>query len=110
MMRLGLFVAAFFSIVTAFAQPAKTAEPAIPTFTVSEILAQRVEYDGRLVRIRASLFATDEGVWFVDYGCPGVVSTNDHVWPSSIWMQVASSEMGPRYSRSSGQLRFRLWE
>jgi len=81
MMRLGLFVAAFFSIVTGFAQTGKTVEAPIPTFTVCEILAQRVEYNGKLVRIRASVFATDEGAWFVG-DCPGVVNTDGHLWPA----------------------------
>ncbi|HSR09340.1 MAG TPA: hypothetical protein VLM42_19565 [Bryobacteraceae bacterium] len=94
MVRLVLAAVAFVPILAPSAQTGKTAEAPIPTFTVCEILAQRVEYDGKMVRIRASIFGTDEGVWFVG-DCPGVVSTDGHVWPSTISMQVASSEMAP---------------
>ena len=94
-MRLTLLVFAIIPILAADAQTGKTAAAPIPSFTVCEILAQRVEFDGKLVRIRASVWATDEGAWFAGYGCPGAVTSDGHVWPSTIWMQVASSEMGP---------------
>jgi hypothetical protein len=94
-MRLVLAAVAFFPILAADAQTGKAVEPPIPTFTVCEILSQRVEYNGKMVRIRASVLGTDEGVWFVDYGCPGVVTSDGHVWPSSISMAVASLEMNP---------------
>jgi len=94
-MRLSLLVFAIIPILAADPQTGKAAEASIPTFTVCEILAQRVEYNGKMVRIRASLFATDEGAWFVGDGCPGVVTTDGHVWPSMISMEVASPEMPP---------------
>lgn len=94
-MRLVLFVVAFLPILAASAQTGKTVEPPIPAFTVCEILSQRVEFDGKQVRIRARLGATDEGVWFESDDCPGVVTTDAHVWPSMIWMQIASPDMNP---------------
>ena len=94
-MRLALLVFAISPMFAADAQTGKTAEAPIPTFTVCEILAQRVEYDGMLVRIRARLGATDEGVWFEGDDCPGAVITDGHLWPSMISMQVASPEMAP---------------
>jgi hypothetical protein len=94
-MRLVLLAVPFFPILAASAQTGKIGESPIPTFTVREILARRVEYDGKLVRIRARLGATGEGVWFEGDDCPGVVTIDGHVWPSMISMQIASPEMGP---------------
>jgi len=94
MMRLVLLAIALIPILAADAQIGKTAEPPIPTFTVCEILSRRMEYDGKLVRIRARLGATDEGVWFEGDDCPGILTIDGHVWPSMISLEVASSEMG----------------
>lgn len=72
-MRLVLLVLAIIPTLAADAQTGKPAEAPIPTFTVCEILSHRVEYNGKLVRIRASVLGTDEGAWFAGDGCPGVV-------------------------------------
>jgi len=50
------------SCVPAAAQAAK-AEDNPPTLTVCDILSQPLRYDGKLVRIRSWLKATDEGTW-----------------------------------------------
>jgi hypothetical protein len=64
--------------------PKAAKEGAPPTLTVCDILNTPLRYDGQLVRIRGSIGATDEGSWFVDESCAGILVTEGHVWPSQI--------------------------
>jgi hypothetical protein len=57
---------------------------AIPTLTVCEALSHASEYDGKIVRIRDQVVATDEGASFLGENCPGVFLTDGKVWPSAI--------------------------
>jgi hypothetical protein len=77
------------SCVPAAAQAAK-AEDNPPTLTVCDILSQPLRYDGKLVRIRSWLKATDEGTWFTSDECPGILTTGKHIWPSIIWFSTPS--------------------
>ena len=77
----------------ALAQSGKTTETEFPTFTVCELLSQRLDYDGKLVRIRTRVSSNSEGVWFPGDDCPGVVNTDGYVWPSMISMSDASPDM-----------------
>jgi hypothetical protein len=51
-----------FGLLPALAQSGKTTEPPIPTFNVCELLSQRIDYDGKLVRIRARFPPTTRGL------------------------------------------------
>jgi hypothetical protein len=56
----------------------------IPTLSACEVLAHASDYDGKLVRIRGPVGATDEGAAFVGEECPGIFVTDSKVWPSAV--------------------------
>src|SRR5215813_6646255 len=62
----------------------ESAQPTMPTLTVCEALSHASAYDGKMVRIRGRVYATDEGAWFYGEDCPGVYITDGKVWPSTI--------------------------
>jgi hypothetical protein len=59
-------------------------QSATPTLTVCEALSHASEYDGKIVRIRGTVYGTDEGAWFFGKDCPGIYVTEGKVWPSTI--------------------------
>lgn len=56
--------------------------------TVCEVLSAPLRYNGRLITIRARVDGTDEGAWLVGNGCPNVLVTAEHVWPSEIFLAM----------------------
>ena len=80
-----LIVLLEFGLAIALGQIPKVAKGGTPpTLTVCDILTTPLKYDGQLVRIRGSIGATDEGTWFVDDSCSGILVTEGHIWPSQI--------------------------
>jgi hypothetical protein len=67
-----------------------------PVISVCEILSDPLRFDGKVVQIRARMTGTDEGSWFIDENCDGVLETDGHVWPSEIAMAPAPSLIAPR--------------
>lgn len=55
-----------------------------PIVTVCDVLSAPLEFDGRLVRIRGRMSATDEGVWLFGDGCRSTPVTDGHIWPTAI--------------------------
>jgi hypothetical protein len=69
----------------------------IPVLTVCEILSQRMHYDGKVVSIRASIHSTNEGVWLDSKNCPGLITTDEYVWPSMIAIQISDADFTSSY-------------
>jgi hypothetical protein len=59
-----------------------------PLLAVCDVLSKPLEYDGKLIRIRGIVEATDEGAWLVSADCPGAVVTFMYAWPSEIWLEA----------------------
>jgi len=76
----------------ALGQTRTPAESQIPVLTVCEILSQRMDYNGKLVSIRASIHSTDEGVWLDGKNCPGLITSDQYAWPSMIAVQTADAK------------------
>jgi len=57
-----------------------------PVITVCDALRAGSFYDGRMVRIRGRIDGTTEGTWLVGDDCPGVLVTDQHLWPSWVWL------------------------
>jgi hypothetical protein len=64
----------------------------IPVLTACEILSQRMDYNGKLVSIRARIHGTDEGVWLDGRDCPGLITSDEYVWPSMISTQTSDAD------------------
>lgn len=96
-------------IVAPFAlgQTKTVVESQIPVLTVCEILSQRMHYDGKLVSIRARIHSTDEGVWLDGKNCPGLITTDEYVWPSMISIQTADPETNRSIDFTSSYEGFR---
>src|SRR5271154_4571783 len=60
------------------------AEEAPKILTVCDILTKPLQFDGKMVTIRSRQTGTDEGLWLVGDQCPGVLVTEEHIWPSEI--------------------------
>ena len=73
----------------ALGQTKTSVESQIPVLTACEILSQRMNYNGKLVSIRASIHSTDEGVWLDGKNCPGLITSDEYAWPSMIAVQTA---------------------
>jgi len=65
-----------------FAQVSPTGSPHI--VSVCQVLAEPLQYDGKLITLRGTMRGTDEGTWFFGEDCPGVLVTDGHIWPSEI--------------------------
>jgi hypothetical protein len=72
-------------------------ESQIPVLTVCEILSQRMHYNGKLVSIQARIHSTDEGAWLDGKNCPGLITTEEHVWPSMISIQTSDADFTSNY-------------
>jgi len=77
-----------FAVLTAQGQSRES--KADPIVTVCELLYHPLEYDGKLVRVKGSLDANEEGTWLTSAECPGAMVTEDHVWPSWIALTEAT--------------------
>jgi hypothetical protein len=65
----------------------------IPTLTVCEALSHASEYNGKIVKIRGQVVATDEGASFLGESCPGIFASEGKVWPSAItWTMPTRTE------------------
>ena len=49
-----------------------------------------MDYNGRLVSIRASIHSSNEGVWLDGKKCPGLITSDEYVWPSMISVETSS--------------------
>ncbi len=62
--------------------------PGSPPLSVCEVLSDPLKYDGRIITIRDTGGATDEGAWLSSSACPGVFTTGGYRWPSMIALEV----------------------
>src|ERR1700679_3073240 len=76
----------------ALGQSKTPVESQVPILTVCEILSQRMDYNGKLVSIRATIHSTDEGVWLDGKNCPGLVTGGEYAWPSMITAQTPDAK------------------
>lgn len=71
--------------------PPNAGEPGI--LTVCEILSAPLRYNGRMVTVRGTTNATDEGWWLSGDECPGILVTDGFTWPAAI--SLRGPEDGP---------------
>jgi len=98
-------------IVAALFAPGQTRTPVaspIPVLTVCEILSQRMDYNGKLVSIRASIHSTGEGEWLDGKNCTGSITSDEYVWPSMIAVQIADGRDFTSSYQASRKLRPKL--
>jgi hypothetical protein len=55
---------------------------------VCDVLADPLQYDGKLIRIRGEVVGTSEGEWLKGSGCPGVLRTDGYVWDSLVSLEL----------------------
>jgi hypothetical protein len=90
MLRIGLIIIVI-GTASLSAHGQKNHRPTVPTVTVCEALLHAPHYDGKIVRIKGQVVATDEGAGFVG-DCPGVFVTDGKMWPSAIaWTNPSES-------------------
>ena len=88
----------------------------VPTLTVCQALAHASEYDGKMVRIRDRVLATDEGTSFFGQECPGIFTSSGKVWPSVVaWTMPTESgfifhSVNFRFDWESGKRVDKEWE
>ncbi|MFI5103537.1 MAG: hypothetical protein ACHP79_01320 [Terriglobales bacterium] len=89
---------------------------AVPTLTVCEALTHASKYDGKIVRVRDRVAATDEGASFLGEDCPGIFTTDGKIWPSAIaWTMPSQSHfilhsVDFRFDWDSGKRVDKKWE
>jgi hypothetical protein len=84
-MRQHLLVIAVCLIAPAIvAQVEPTAGRSDPVLSVCTVLANRLKYDGQMLRIRGQNTGSGESSSITDTHCPGVLATEGHEWPWAI--------------------------
>ncbi len=82
-------------------QPAQLPIGKLRTISVCELLSRRIDYNGKMIKVRGEVKGGGHGVWLVaDTNCDFRVVTDSVVWPNYIYLTYPSpkKEHGEMYA------------
>ena len=75
-------------LVGLVAASAVWAQASSGTLTICEVLRDRLQYNGKIVKIRGVYSSTDEGTWLVSPECDPQIKTDNYGWRPVLWLTV----------------------